>query len=55
MPFWMGLLGSDTPKRTVVWSNDIFIRRLDLGVLCRGAKTESTSRILTEPALSASG
>lgn len=45
--FWMGLLGAGTPKRTLVWSNDPFIRALDLGKMAMGSKKKSTSRNLT--------
>lgn len=45
--FWMGLLGSKTPKRTLIWSNDPFIRALDLGKMAKGSKQKSTSRSLT--------
>lgn len=46
--FWMGLLGSRTPKRTLIWSNDRFIKALDLGRMAKGSKKASTSRSLDQ-------
>ena len=46
--FWMALLGSKTPKSTLVWSNDQLVKHLDVGQLRKSKMKESTSRNLVE-------
>lgn len=50
--FWMMLLGSPTPKRTVTFANGAFIAGLDKGTLTKDFRVkntqfESTRRALT--------
>ena len=46
--FWLrlGLLGGQTPKRLLAWSNDNFISALDLGKLCREKRESLTGKFL---------
>ena len=45
--FWMGLLGGQTPKRLLAWSNDNLISALDLGKLCREKRESLTGKKTT--------
>ena len=45
--FWLGLLGGQTPKRLLTWSNDNLISALDLGKLCREKRESLTGKKTT--------